>query len=340
MRVTWIVAAVLILAAWARADVEPPVAHMPPNFSGAIGDYRIATRATPTDVEAEDPLVLTVTITGTGPLKGVVRPDLRKLPQFARRFHIDDGPERDLPKTNAREYDYRLRPRSPAVKEIPSLPFVFFKPGFRPAYKGYQTRSAPAIPLTVRPRDEVPATAVQGPGPPIQAPEELYQLVPGERVLVRQEPFALPGPLGLAGLLLGPPVACAAWYALWRRRHPDEARQHHQRRSGAANQALRAMHTLGRRRPDDAAAAAGVLADYLRQRYDLTPAEPTPAEVADRLRRGGVSATAAEKTAAFFRSCDASRFAPDGSGGSGDWSDAAAQLVLALEAEPCSFPAS
>jgi hypothetical protein len=327
--------------AGADADVQPPVAHQPPNFTGAVGNYRIAMRATPTEVQAEDPILLTVTITGSGRLDTVVRPDLRKLPQFAKQFHIEDGPQRDLPKTNAREFDYRLRPRSPAVKEIPSLPFVFFKPGFVPAYKGYQTRSAPAIALTVRPRAEVPSTAVQGPSPPIQAPEELYQLVPAERLLRREEQFALPGPGGLAGLLLGPPVLCLAWYAVWRRRHPDEARHLRQRHSGAANQALRALHALDRRQPKDAAVkGAHILAEYLRQRFDLAAAEPTPAEIADRLRRGGASAATAEKTAAFFRSCDAARFAPNGILGAADWPDAAAQLILALEAEPCSSSVS
>src|SRR5207249_2243163 len=131
-------------------------------------------------------------------------------------------------------------------------------------------RYAPAIPLTVRPRAEVPSAAVQGNSPPLQAPEDLYHLLQGEQVLRHEAPPTLPGPVVLACLLLVPPVSCAAWYAVWRRRHPDEARLLRQRRSSAANQALRALGALGRGRPADTAAkAAGVVVDYLRQRFDL-----------------------------------------------------------------------
>src|SRR5262249_4902653 len=98
---------------------------------------------------------------------------------------------------------------------------------------------------------------------------------------------------------------------------------------------------LDRRQPKDAAVKAErILAEYLRHRFDLTAAEPTPAEVADRLRCGGASAATAEKTAAFFRGCDAVRFTPNGTPSAADWPDTAAQLILALEAEPCSSSAS
>lgn len=58
---------------------------------------------------------------------------------------------------------------------------------------------------------------------------------------------------------------------------------------------------------------AAITARYLRQRFDLPAAEPTPAEVAGHLRGalpGGEKL--AEQAADFFRACDAARFAPAG----------------------------
>ena len=54
------------------ADVEPPVAGRPGNYSGAIGShFRVQMHATPTQLQAEDPLTLTVRISGSGNLQQV-----------------------------------------------------------------------------------------------------------------------------------------------------------------------------------------------------------------------------------------------------------------------------
>src|SRR6516162_9933180 len=47
-----------------RGVEEPPVAGRPADFSGLVGFFRISTSASPTEVRVEDPLTLTVRITG------------------------------------------------------------------------------------------------------------------------------------------------------------------------------------------------------------------------------------------------------------------------------------
>jgi hypothetical protein len=315
-------------------EVEPPLVGRPAHFSGAVGSYRVTMRAEPTELEAEDPLTLTVRLTGSGPLEQLARPDLRKQAKFARQFEIENLKDRYLPDERAREFDYRLRPRSPAVREIPALPFTYFKPGFMPAHKGYQTTFASSIPLIVRPRAEVQPGDVQGVAEPLTAPDAVYELTPGPGVLRREEPFALPGPLALALLLAGPPLLCTAWYALWRQRYPDAARRVQQRRSRAARQALQALRLRDRRgRADRAQGAALVVTTYLRQRLDLPAAEPTPAEVGAHLQRMGVSPAHAKEVTEFFRASDAARFAPGPGKEADDWGPAAGRLILTLETE-------
>lgn len=145
------------------ADVEPPLVGRPENFSGAIGVYKISMEATPTEVEVEQSITLTVRITGSAGLQGVKRPDLRRLPRFAQRFNVQNLGERQ-PTKEIQEYDYRLRPLSIEVTEIPSLPFVYFKPGVIPDYKGYQTSSAAALPIKVR-----PTASASSKGVPVQS---------------------------------------------------------------------------------------------------------------------------------------------------------------------------
>ena len=65
--------------------------------------------------------------------------------------------DRALPEKKTREFDYRLRPRSDAVREIPTLRFAYFNPKIQPPEQGYQTTIAPAIQIRVRPRAQVRA---------------------------------------------------------------------------------------------------------------------------------------------------------------------------------------
>src|SRR6185295_1193060 len=98
---------------------------------------------------------------------------------------LSDRPDRTLPDGRAWEYDYRLRPKSPSVKAVPNFRFDFFKPGFVPPEKGYQTTWAYAVPVRVKPRGAaVPPAPAEGP----RAPETFYELATGPAVL-RHEAF-------------------------------------------------------------------------------------------------------------------------------------------------------
>jgi hypothetical protein len=292
-------------------------------------------RAAPTELQAEDILTLTVSITGNGTLREIPRPDLRRLPRFTRQFEIENAADRYDPGTKTREFDYRLRPRTAAVKEIPPLPFVFFNPKTLPAEKGYETTVAAPIALTVRPRTQVSPARVEGPAAAVELPASVYSLVEASTVLRYDPPFTLPTPGVLAFLFIGPPAVASLWYIVWRRLSPDAARQVRKRRSRAAQQALKALQ---RSRKLEAAALAeqteAIMARYLHQRLDLLPVEPTPAEVAHHLERAGSSPALGRDVARFFADCDAARFAPGLLDKANNWTATAARLVLALEEEP------
>jgi hypothetical protein len=322
-------------------NVEPPFPGQPPGFTGAVGSFHVTMRAMPTTLQAEDALVLTVRIAGTGSLKRIGRPDLKKERSFARHFHIDNLDDRVLPGEHAREFDYRLRPRSADVKEIPPLPFVIFLPGYLPEYKGYQTRMAPAIPLTVTPRESVEASQVQGGPTMLESRADLYELIRGPSVLRHDGVVRLPALPALLALAIGGPLCCLACYSWWRFRHPDAVALMRQRRTRAAREALRAARALSANEPSQQATrAAMIVTAYLRERLELEAAEPTPEEAASQVRRAGLSEGLSEQTAAFYRSCVAARFAPGLLPGEQEWAAAVEKLVLALEVEPCSLPSS
>lgn len=314
----------------------PPLAGQPEDFSGAVGRFQVSMRATPTELRADDPLTLTIRITALSPVaQPPARPNLRRLPTFSNRFHIEqpmgDQPDRALPNQRTWEFDYRLRPKNTSVTAIPNLRFDFFRPGFVPAEKGYQTSWAYAIPLTVKPREqpELPTTAAMP-----RAPEAFYRITTGPAVLQREEHGSLTRPVWLASFLFGAPLSCLVWYGCWHYWYPDVVRQARQRRSRAARKALHALHALpAGSAAEQARQCADIVAHYLRQRLDLRVTEPTPAEVASHLERHDCPPRFADYVAGFFRDCAAARFAPHFTADS-DWPVTAGQLLLTLEAEP------
>src|SRR5260370_913418 len=123
--------------------------------------------------------------------------------------------------------------------------------------------------------------------PPREVAAVFLQTYGGPALRARQAPWSPPGAVLVALALLVPPLACAAWYVVWRCRYPDAGRQKQRRRSRAARQALARLQQAARAAVEHRAPlTAAALADYLRERLDLTVAEPTPAEAGACLRRG------------------------------------------------------
>ncbi len=339
----------LIPAGFARADApddpnEPPLVGQPDNFSGAVGSYKITAAAQPTELQAEDALTFTLRITGHGPAgRQPTRPDLRHAPAFRKRFVVEDLDQKIDAAAGVWEFRYRLKPLNPEVTEIPTVRFVYFKPGLLPKEKGYRSAYSESIPLVVKPRTEVQATDVQGGAEPSQLPDAVFELAEGPAaVLRREQPLALPGGLPLfVTFLLAPPFLCAGWYLAWRRLYPDAARLARQRRSRAAEIALRSLKQAGKADADRAAQQfVTLMAEYLRGRWELPAAEPTPAEVVGHLRRIGCPAELAERAGAFFGACNAARFAPGGGPSRDTLRATAVQLVLDLEGPPWPAPVS
>ncbi len=322
-----------------NSAVQPPVAGRPANFSGGIGSFRVTSRAVPTEIQAEDAIQFTVRVTGSGALQAIQRPDLRRLPSLASRFSVENLGDRFLAKENAREFDYRLRPKSANVKEIPAVPFVFFKPGIVPDYKGYQTTYAPAIPLTVQQRTAVLPSQVEGPAAPNHVPETVLVLAEDPRALRRDQPFTLPGGAWLIVLSLLTLLPGATWYAVWRYRQPSRVMT--QKSSKAARQALRALRRLERSPMEqEAVGSANAVIDYLRTRLALAAVEPTPKELAGSIEKAGFNLALAQQTAEFLSDCDEVRFAPGLQRVERGLTTQARKIVLALEAEPWPSQAS
>jgi hypothetical protein len=324
-------------------------------FNEASGRFRIEVEAEPTELRLDDPLTLTVRITATGPVhRPPTRLDLAELPAFTKRFYIENdpsdghnplmtasllstlvaprsaGPTLALGAVASRtlwEFRYQLKPRSMAVKEVPSIPFVFDNRNLLLAPKlRYEVTYTDPIALEVKDRAVIAV--------PLRAPEEVFQISASHAgsLFARQQPWTPPGLAWSLLLLVLPPCICVVWYFCWRRLYPNATRQSRQRRSRAAQRALEALRRAPRSGIGQATSAYGAVTQYLQQRLDLQPAEPTPSETAGHFQQLNLTGELTSKTVRFFRCCDAARFLPEPPDET-DLVATAAEVVLAVEAE-------
>jgi hypothetical protein len=349
---SWLAVCALVLTA-GQPPVEPPLVGRPPDFSGAVGGpFVVEQTAAPTELTAEEPLTLTVRITGPGNLRDLPRPPLARLEAY-KSFAVDDLDDRfvegDPPR---REFRYRLRPRGADVKTVPRLKFVYFNPRIRPPSRGYQTTYAGPVTLTVKPRvpsapdvpDEVPewmlqpATAeeILGPGPgPLErgfarvlgwlgVPIDLDS--PG-----RRSPL---WPLVVLALVI-PPAVCGVWLVFWRKANPDAARRASIRRSRAAAVALRSLRSATGDPPRQVAQA---LTGYLHDRVGLPVATTTPAEIRENLSAHDCPGALTDQSAELLRRCDEARYSPYATADGSRLVADAERLILDWEALPWSPP--
>jgi hypothetical protein len=317
--------------------IEAPVVGRPDNFSGAIGAFRIQARVEPATTQVEKPISLTLTITASGVVGAAPEaPALDQVPGVRDNFHLEAA-ESPAASERSWQFVYRLKPKRLAVREVPGIPFVFFNPAVARDARGYQTVYTDAIPIEVKPADEV-ASEPSDRTPAVSHPDVVLTLAQGDAVLSRQTPWTLPAFPILLLLALAPPALCAAWYVVWRRLNPDAARQTERRRSRAARQALRGIPAL-RRLTDEALAkqAALLVTAYLCDRLGFLYRELSPREAATKVEQAIGDPELAARLQTFLEDCDSCRYFLPAS--DHDRAAETEQLILALEAATWPEPA-
>jgi hypothetical protein len=283
----------------------PRIGRPTEDFYGAVGErVRVTTTATPTEIAVEDAITFTLTVHGCRNPGEIERPDLRRRPDFAADFVIDDlsddGADTQA-KPGTRSFRYRLRPKHDRVREIPLVLFRYYDPRL-----DYFPTTAPehVIALTIQPR---PATGDGG--LPMPGPDFLFVLTPEA-----DEGIRLPDWLKLMLALVVPAIGCGVWYMAWQRRYPDAAILARQRRERAVRRALDALTSLRTTSPDPAAGIGAIVLTFVRDRTGLPLPVTTPNNVVASMRQAGVTETRIAGVESLLREIDAARFGLAGPG--------------------------
>ncbi len=132
-----------------KLEVMPlPSRNVPASFNGAVGDYALSSDLSATDIKANEPLTLKVTLTGQGNLQLLSFPDFT-LPSGFDKYEpkVSEQIDRSGTISGTKTFEYLIVPRVAGKKEIPSVEFSYFNP----AKRSYIALSTPAYAITVEP---------------------------------------------------------------------------------------------------------------------------------------------------------------------------------------------
>jgi hypothetical protein len=292
---------------------ELPSEGRPPSFSGGVGSFTVAARATPTNVTVGDPITLTFTVTTPGDptaLDVVQAPPFATLEALTTDFRIPTDPVAGTVKGRTKTFTQTLRPLSANVTAIPPISFGFFDI----AAGTYRTVQSAAIPIQVAAAERLDLSQIVGATVTPSEPGKALTLVAGGLVanvppnpaLLRTERGTL-GWLAVAALAL-PPLAVlviGVRASLRARRLADPRRLRAERALATASAALRAESSA------DAALAA--IVQYVGDRCGLRDGERTRAGVTAALAAHRVDPGLVERVDATLKRCESARYASAGS---------------------------
>ncbi len=136
-----------------------PRAGRPQGFTGAIGKFTIAQPTlSAAEIEAGEPVTLTIAMAGEGNLEGVAAPELGssggwQIYKPTSEFQPDSEDHNST--RGAKVFTYTLVAGRAGLKSTPAMPFCYFDPERR----AYVDITVPPLPITVKASANAPAPA-------------------------------------------------------------------------------------------------------------------------------------------------------------------------------------
>jgi len=290
---------------------DPPMVGRPRSYAGAIGTFVGGAEMTPVSANVGDPMTLTVWLRGAGTLTETMAPDLSANADIAEQFKVYEATEQTDDDT--RRFTYSLRPKTAAAKQFPAIPILTY---FDVNQEKYVTLKSDPIALSISPSSQLAtsdiemATSAQNPGGDIGTLSagifanvtDLSQLR-NDRVRPTRWFYSLGG---LAGLF----VVIAIAKQRWQQTRADTGLQ---RRKGALGRARGRLKSVRGGNSQEIAngihnALVGLVADV----RDLPMEGLTSTDAAQALEASDVSAPLVDRFRALLETCDAMRYASEG----------------------------
>jgi hypothetical protein len=129
-----------------KVNVMPLPENKPESFKGAVGQFTLSSELNKNTTKTNEPLSLTLNISGTGNVTLLTVPELN-LPAGMEKYDpkSTDQVTRQNKISGKKSIEYLIVPRNAGKKEIPPVKFSYFDPN----KKSYVTLSTPPYSITV-----------------------------------------------------------------------------------------------------------------------------------------------------------------------------------------------
>ena len=311
----------------------------PAGFRNAVGDFSLTAVVDQAATEVNQPVTLTIELTGEGNLKTVEDPELPPLGGFkeyqsgSRAEYASGGPRVSGTKT----WEHVLIPTVPGDHTIASLSFPFFNPDT----DSYRVSTTDPLTITVLPASATQAAVVGMPQRSVvrQIREDIQYIKPGTVYLGDQGEVLFQSTWYL--LLHVLPVAAILATVLYRShahrlRHDAGFARRRRARSTALNLLRRSREQLEQDALDQAfTGISNALYGYVADKCNLPTAGLTSPRVVELLRERGVDEDTAVLVRDCLDACDLARFAPTAhtTGHAGDLHDKARNGIESIESQ-------
>ena len=312
-------------------EVRPLPVPEPEGFTGAVGSFEISASADATESKLNEPVTLTVRISGEGNIEGLPDPDW---PEFAG-WRVVESPVSVESRvvagqiTGSRAYEIVLMPEQVGGLTIPEIRY----PHFDPALERYVELAS--APIAVSIGDAAGAPAVPSLPAVADAEEEVPEVRPIKAVppSLRQRGTELAESTGY-WVAWAIPALVIAGAVGWRRRVASrEAARAEVLRNSALPDARAALARALSSGGDPRIAASVALLSYLSGRLEMPVSGLTREALFRRLREAGVASDLEQRVAEILTAGESAKYTPPAtsSGATGNHADLTLQLLYELE---------
>ncbi len=293
-----------------------PTEGKPDNFTGTVGKFTITASADKTEVELNQPVTVSVKISGVGNIKSVGEPVIEESSDFRvyRAASNENLTKVDDKIGGTKVYEEVFVPKRPGMLQIPALSFNYFDP----KTNKYQSLTTQPITLSVvKPEGYVASPDVPYSGPAVTVGNQAQDIR-----FIKQEP----GDLGAADEMIlfsplyliinGLPVLALLGIVVLRKRQEMLTSNVGMARArGASAQARKRLSKAkSLARPDSVRDFYGELSlaftQYIADKLNISPNGLTSDTIATLLRERKASPELIENILGLLKQCDFARFAP------------------------------
>ena len=290
-------------------EVQPLPPAAPAGFTGAVGKFDVTAEVADTNGTVNEPVQLTVTVTGEGNIETLPDPDW---PDFID-WRVFESPSSSSSRVfdgkmiGNRVYESVLVPEKSGMLTVPEIGYTYFDP----SVDEYVEAATDPIVMSIAQGDGTsPLPPSPGGSAVERAGSDVRHIKPAPSSL-KQSGSALTGSLLYWAAWTVPLIALAGAVALRRRQSASESGRAAAMKRNALSNALEALARAGESGADPRVVVADILSDYLSTRLDVQVAGLTHEALDQRLQGLGVPLELALHVEGILGAAEVAKYAPE-----------------------------